>query len=75
MVIFQKNHVEEAYAVVASATNLHGILLHNAHSGSGLASVEHLGVQAFKLLLITGGYSSNATHALHDVEHEALGLQ
>ena len=75
MVVFQENHVEEADAVIASAANLHSILLHDAHSRSGLAGVEHLGVEALKFLLVTCRYSGNAAHALHDVEHQAFSLQ
>ncbi len=75
MVVFQENHVEEADAMIATATNLHGILLHDAHARSGLAGVKHLGVQALKLLLVTSSDSGNSAHALHDVEHQALSLQ
>ena len=75
VVVLEENHVEQADAVVASATNLHGHLFEDTHAGSGLAGIEHTGAGAFHLLHIAGSHGSNATHALHDVEHEAFGLE
>ena len=75
MVVLEQDHVKQADAVVAAAANLHGVLLEQAHAGRGLAGVEHAGLEAFQALGIAGCGRCHATHALHDVEHQALGLQ
>ena len=40
-----------------------------------LTRIKHLGLQALETLLIFVGDGSYTAHALHDVEHHALGLQ
>ena len=75
MVVFQQNHVEEPDAVVHPAAYLHGSLLEHAHARGGLAGVEYAGVQTLEPLHIAAGHGGDTAHALHHVEHEALGLQ
>ena len=75
VVVLEQNHVEESDAMVASAANLDGLLLEHAQAGGGLAGVEHAGVGAFETLDVAVGGGGDAAHALHDVEHEALGLE
>ena len=75
VVVLEQDHVEQSDAVVAASANLHGLLLEHAHAGGGLAGVEHAGLGALQPLDILVGHGGNAAHALHDVEHESLGLQ
>ena len=74
MIVLEQNHVKQADAVVAATSDLDSFLLENAHAGSGLACVEHSGLKALEALGIAGGGCGHAAHALHDVEHQALGL-
>ncbi len=41
MIILDKNHVKEAYTVVASSADTYSLLFEHTHTGSGLASVKH----------------------------------
>ena len=75
MVVLEQYHVKQPDAVVTAATNLDGFLLEHAHAGSGLASVENAGLEALEALCIAGCGCCHAAHALHDIEHQALGLQ
>ena len=75
MVILKQNHVEQSDAMVATTANLNGLLFQHTHARSGLTSVEHAGLGAFQMLYVTVGHSGDATHALHDVQHQALRLQ
>ena len=75
MVILQENHIEQADTVVHAATDANSLLLDHTHTRSSLAGVEHMGLRAFQLLHILTGGGSDAAHALHDVEHQTLGLQ
>ncbi len=61
--------------MVAAAADAHCLLLEHSQARSGLAGVEHLGLQSLETGLIAGGLSGDAAHALHDVEHDALCLQ
>lgn len=75
MVILDEYHVEEAYAMVASAADPHSLLFKHAHAGSCLACIEHLGLESGKTILIAGRLGGDTAHTLHDVEHHALGLE
>ena len=75
MVVFQKDHVEQADTMVHTATDAYGLLLDHAHTRCCLAGIEHMGLGAFQLLYIFAGGGGDTTHALHDVEHQTLGLQ
>ena len=75
MVVFQQNHVEQADTVVYTATDLHCHFLEDTHARSSLASIEYTGIRTFQLLGILMCHGGNATHALHDVQHQTLRLQ
>ncbi len=75
MVVLDENHVEEADTVVAASADAHCFFFEHTHAGSGLAGVEHLGLETFETLLVFRGLSGDAAHALHDVEHHAFCLQ
>ena len=75
VIVFEEYHVKKSYAMVAAATNLHGLLLQHTHSWCGLAGIEHTTSGALQPLHVFIGHSGDATHTLHDVEHESLGLQ
>ena len=51
------------------------LIVHDAHSGSGLAGVEYAGICALKLFNIFSRHGGNAAHALHHVEHQTLCLK
>ena len=75
MVVLEQNHVKQADAVVAPAADLHSLLFQHAHARSRLACVQHARLQALKALGIASRGGRHTAHALHDVEHQALGLQ
>ena len=75
VVVFEQDHVEESDAVVTATANLHSLLLEHTHARGSLAGVEHTGVGTLQSLHILISHCSNTAHALHDVEHESLGLQ
>ena len=75
VVVLQQYHIEESDAVVTAAANLHGLLLEHTHARRSLAGIEHTGTSPLQPFHIAGGHRSNATHALHDVQHQALSLQ
>ena len=75
MVVLYQNHVEEADAVVGASADSDSLFLEHAQARGCLTGVEDLAGQAGKAFLIAGGDSGYAAHALHDVEHQALGLQ
>ena len=75
MIVLEQNHIEESDTVIATTTNLHGLLFEHTHTGCGFAGIEHTGVGTLQTLHILIGHGSNATHALHDIQHQALGLQ
>ena len=75
VVVLEQNHVEQPDAVVDTAADLHGFFFEHSHTGCGLARVKHTGVGALEPFHIAVGHGGDAAHALHDVEHEAFGLQ
>ena len=75
VVVLQNNHVEQPVAVVHAAADEHGPFLANAEVRRGFAGVEQLGLGAGQQGVQVGRVGRNAAHALHAVEHEALGRQ
>jgi len=75
MVVFEKNHVEESDAVVGAAANADGFLLKKSKARCGLAGVKDSCVCPSKKFDVSMGGGGDATHSLHDVEHESFGLQ
>ena len=69
-----KNHVEKTYAVVVPSAYFYSHFFEQAHAGCCLAGVKHLSRQSFQFLLVACGGCSYAAHALHYVQHYALGL-
>ena len=61
--------------MVHTATDLYSLFLKHTHSGSSLTSVENVSLCTLEALYILGCHSSDTAHALHDVEHKALGLK
>ncbi len=75
VIVFDEHHVEEADAMVGTAADFHGLLLEQTHAGGSLAGIEYLGLETVKALLVAGGGGGDTAHALHDIEHGALGLE
>ena len=75
MIVFQQNHVEQTDSMVYAATYLHSHLFQNTHARSRLTGIEHTGIRTFQLLGILMGHGSDAAHTLHNVQHQAFGLQ
>ena len=75
MVVFQQNHVEQADPVINAAPNLYSHFFQNTHAGSCLAGIKHTRVCTFQLLGIFMCHGGNAAHTLHNVQHQAFGLQ
>ncbi len=75
MVILQQNHVEESDTMVTTTTYLHGLLLEHTHTWSRLTGVQHTGLRALQALHVLISHRGNTTHALHDVQHQALSLK
>ena len=66
---------ESVNTVVYTATDAHSLFLHDAHTRSSLAGIEHASVCTFELTYILACHCSDTAHALHDVEHETFSLQ
>ena len=75
VIVLQQDHVEEPDAVVHAAADFDGFFFEHAHSGRGLASVKDAGVIALQTVGIDSSHGGDAAHALHDVQHETLGLE
>ena len=75
VVVLQEYHVEQADAMVRATADLDGLLLEHTHTRSGLAGIEHTGASALQTLHILIGHGGNTTHALHDIQHQTLGLK
>ena len=75
MIVFQENHIEQTDSMIAASPYLHGLLLQHAHAWCSLASVQHPSSSTFQTLHVSVGHGGNATHTLHDVQHETLGLE
>ena len=75
VVVLQQDHVKKTDTVVASASDLHGLLLEHAHAGRRLAGVEHTCLRTLQPLYILVCHRGDTAHALHDVQHQALRLQ
>ena len=75
MIVFQQNHVEQSDAMIYTTTNLYSHLLKDTHTGSSLTGIEHTRIRTFQFLSIFMRHGSNATHALHNVQHQAFCLQ
>ena len=77
VVVLEQYHVEESDAVVHASAYLHGFLLQHTHAWRRLAGIEDtcLGAGIDECLLIFVRHCGDATHALQDIEHQALRLQ
>ena len=75
MVVLEQNHVEEADTVVAAPANLDRLFFEHTHTRRGLTGIQHTSLGTLETLHIPVRHGSNATHALHDVEHEAFRLE
>ena len=73
MVVLDQNHVEQADAVVGPSSDFHCLLFEHTHAGSGLTGVEHPGLESLELILIAACHGGYSAHALHYIEHGALG--
>ena len=67
MVILEQNHIEETYTMILATANLYSHLVQHAHTGSGLAGVEDLGVQTLEAIDIDSRLGCHAAHSLHNV--------
>ena len=61
--------------MVGASADSDSLFFEHTQAGGCLTCVENLAGQAGKAFLIAGGDSGYAAHALHYVEHQALGLQ
>ena len=75
MVILQEDHVEQTDTMVYATTDPDGVFLHHTHARCGFACVEYTSLCALEGLDIFAGCCRNTAHALHDVQHQSLGLQ
>ncbi len=75
VVVFEHDHVVEAYAVVCAAAAVDGVFLKQAHVGGGLAGVEELGVESVEHAYHAVGLGGDAREALHEVESSAFGSE
>ena len=75
MVVLEQDHVEETDTVVAAPANLDSLLLEHTHARSGLTRIQHTRPGTFQSLYILVCHGGNATHALHDVQHETFRLE
>ena len=75
MIVFQQNHVEQSDTMIYTTANLHSHFLKNTHTGSSLTGIEHTRIRTFQFLGIFMRHGSNATHALHNVQHQTFCLQ
>ena len=75
MVVFEEYHVEESDAVVGAAANADGFLFKKSKARCGLAGVKNSCVCPSKQFDVAMGGGGDATHSLHDVEHESFGLE
>ena len=74
VVVLQQDHVEESNTMVATATDLHGLLLEHTHARRRLAGIEHTGLRTLQSLHVLIGHGGDTAHALHDIQHQALRL-
>lgn len=75
VVVFQQNHVEQSDTMVHATADADCLFLHHAHAGGRFSCVKYPGVRAFQPLYVFVCHCSDAAHALHDVQHQAFGLQ
>ena len=75
MVIFQENHIKKTNAMVHTTTNLYSLLLQHAKTWSCLTGIKDMSLCTLKTLYILSSHGSNATHTLHDIEHQTLCLE
>ena len=75
VIVLEENHVKESDAMVDAATDLDGSLLQHTHPRCGLARIEDAGMSAFETLNVLMRHRGDARHTLHDIQHEALGLE
>ena len=61
--------------MVYTATNFDCHLFEDTHTRSCLAGIQHAGVSAFQYLCILAGHGCDTAHTLHDVQHQAFGLE
>ena len=73
VIVLEENHIEEADAVVAAASDLDGHLVEQPHARRCLAGVDDLRVEALELGDVAGSRRCDAAHVLHDIEDEPLG--
>ena len=75
MVVLHEHHVEEAHAVVGTATDANGVLLQSAESRNRLAGIEHLGLAALQSFLERVGNRCHTGKLLDEVQERALARQ
>ena len=75
MIILQQDHIKQTDTMVTATTDLHSLLFEHTHTGGGLAGIKHTGMGTLQTLYISVGHGGNATHALHDIQHQTLRLQ
>ena len=75
MVVLQKNHIEQTDTVVLATADLHCHFVQHAHTGCGLTGIQHFGFQTLQAIGIDRRLSRHATHSLHNIEQDTLGLQ
>ena len=61
--------------MVHTASDFHGRLFQHTHARGRLTRVQHTGIRPLQPLHILVRHGSNATHTLHDVQHQTLRLQ
>ena len=75
VIILEQNHIKQTDTVIAATTNLYGLLLEHTHTRCGFTGIKHTGVGTLQTLNILISHGGNTTHALHDVQHQTLGLK
>lgn len=75
VVVFDEDGVEEARAVVMTATAADGVLFEAAPAGRGFASVVNAGSRAGDAADILAGKRGDAGKAVHEVEHWAFARE
>ena len=75
MVILEQDHVEESDTMIHATADLHCLFLEHSHARGGLTGIQHVGMCSFETFHITVGHRGDATHPLHDIQHQALCLK
>ena len=75
VIVFEQNHVEQTDTMVYTTTDFDCHLFEDTHTRSCLAGIQYAGVSAFQYLCILAGHGCDTAHTLHDVQHQAFGLE